>query len=222
MSKSEKFELTCGVIFHIFWPPFPKQVAGKVVFRPPSPPYYELRLSHSGRNDCDIKLTHDAGARWNNLILKQQCRYVTASNGNKIAVLYVNCNREKKFTIIYSHGNAEDLGLIYTPCVQLSAILECDVVAYDYSGYGQSKGTSSEENIYADIEAVWEYTLTFHEHRPENIIVYGKSLGTCPSIDIASKVSCAGVVLVSCFTSGLDAAFPKRRLKCNFFDQFRK
>lgn len=38
------------------------------------------------------------------------------------------------FTIIYSHGNAEDLGINYIMLQQLGFSLKCDVFAYEYPG----------------------------------------------------------------------------------------
>jgi hypothetical protein len=38
------------------------------------------------------------------------------------------------FTIIYSHGNAEDLGINYLALQQLGQQLKCDVFAYEYPG----------------------------------------------------------------------------------------
>ena len=59
-------------------------------------------------------------------------------------------NKHSKYTILYSHGNAEDLGT-------LQGLLEyyqhqgLSVFAYDYEGYGHSEGTPNEANTYRDI-----------------------------------------------------------------------
>lgn len=199
----------------------PKRMTEKIAFVPPSPPYYDLEEIDPDRYDYAFMISPDVDTTGLRHVKRQRSRYVTTSKGNKIAVLYVNCNERNKSTIIYSHGNAVDLGQIHKLCTEFSVMLECDVVAYDYSGYGRSEGRPSEENLYADIQAVWEYTITLHETRPENIILFGQSLGTCPSIDLASKEQCAGVILQSPFTSAFDVACPKRRW-CKNVDQFRK
>jgi hypothetical protein len=41
-----------------------------------------------------------------------------------------------KYTLLYSHGNAEDLGLISSFLSDLARLLQVDVLCYDYSGYG--------------------------------------------------------------------------------------
>ena len=53
-------------------------------------------------------------------------------------------NPSKRYTLLYSHGNAEDLGLISSFLVDLARLLQINVLCYDYSGYGVS---TSEEHV---------------------------------------------------------------------------
>lgn len=57
--------------------------------------------------------------------------------------------------------------------------------------------------------------------RPENVIVYGQSIGTVPSVDLASRYESAAVVLHSPLTSGMRVAFPDTK-KTYCFDAFPK
>jgi hypothetical protein len=41
-------------------------------------------------------------------------------------------------TILFSHGNAEDLGMIFEWFVLVSAELSVNILAYEYDGYGKS------------------------------------------------------------------------------------
>lgn len=61
-----------------------------------------------------------------------------------------------KFTILFSHGNAVDLGQMSSFYLGLAARLGVNIFSYDYSGYGASTGSPSETNVYADIEAAWQ------------------------------------------------------------------
>ncbi|XP_078791796.1 abhydrolase domain containing 17A, depalmitoylase a isoform X3 [Oryzias latipes] len=54
---------------------------------------------------------------------------------------------------------------------------------------------------------------------PENIILYGQSIGTVPTVDLASRFECAAVVLHSPLTSGMRVAFPDTK-KTYCFDAF--
>jgi hypothetical protein len=60
------------------------------------------------------------------------------SRGNKIAALYVD--RKATVTILFSHGNAEDLNSCCDFMHQLSSLLDVNVMGYDFSGYGGSTG----------------------------------------------------------------------------------
>ena len=48
-------------------------------------------------------------------------------------------------------------------------------------------GKPSEKNLYADIEAAWHALRTRMGVSPENIILYGQSIGTVPTVDLASR-----------------------------------
>ncbi|MGH0122235.1 UNVERIFIED_CONTAM: hypothetical protein FKN15_010983 [Acipenser sinensis] len=64
-----------------------------------------------------------------------------------------------------------------------------------------------------------------HQHprrygiRPENVIIYGQSIGTVPSVDLAARYESAAVILHSPLTSGMRVAFPDTR-KTYCFDAF--
>ena len=54
----------------------------------------------------------------------------------------------RRYTLLYSHGNAEDLGLISPFLADLARLLRVDVLCYDYSGYGLSAAEDSVESFY--------------------------------------------------------------------------
>ncbi len=64
-----------------------------------------------------------------------------------------------------------------------------------------SLGTPSEENCYADIDAAYDYLIRKQRLKPEQIVVYGRSLGSGPSCYLASRKAVGGLVLHSPFTS---------------------
>jgi hypothetical protein len=45
---------------------------------------------------------------------------------------------DEGITLLYSHANAEDLGSIYPWCKFLSKMLQVNLFAYDYTGYGMA------------------------------------------------------------------------------------
>ena len=89
--------------------------------------------------------------------------------------------------MLFSHGNAEDIGVNKLFCEWLSEQLSVDIVTYDYSGYGMGTGEPSEKNLYADCTAVYKWMKSALKLRTDNIILYGKSLGTAPTVDVATR-----------------------------------
>lgn len=64
--------------------------------------------------------------------------------------------------------------------------LRCDVLCYDYSGYGLSTGSPSELNFYSDAEAAVEVLRERYGHRDANTLLYGLSLGTVACVKLAA------------------------------------
>jgi hypothetical protein len=104
------------------------------------------------------------------------------------------------YTVLYSHGNGEDLGDVRLRLTQIHA-LGVNVFAYDYRGYGTSQGRASEQAAYQDIDAAYRYLTTTLKQPSNRIIVYGRSVGSGPSIDLATRQAVAGLVVESGFTS---------------------
>ena len=82
-----------------------------------------------------------------------------------------------------------------------------------------SSGKPSEKNLYSDIESAWTALRTQYGVSPENIILYGQSIGTVPTVDLASRYEVAAVVLHSALMSGMRVAFPQTK-RTWFFDAF--
>ena len=104
------------------------------------------------------------------------------------------------FTLIYSHGNGEDLGRVRSRLERLRA-LGFAVFAYDYRGYGTSDGFPAERFVYQDINAAYEYVTQTLQVTPSRVVLYGRSVGSGPSVDLASRKPVSGVILESPFTS---------------------
>ncbi|OQS00364.1 serine protease family S09X [Thraustotheca clavata] len=147
---------------------------------------------------------------------------LATSLSNHIASFYIK-NERAKFTLLFSHGNAEDLGMVYDWFREVSRRLQVSVMAYDYTGYGISAGEPSEEACIADIEAAFAYLVDVKKTPPHLILLYldhlhlryGRSLGTGPTTYLAAKQSklknpVAGVILQSPLLSIYRVAFQFR------------
>lgn len=124
---------------------------------------------------------------------------IPTHNGGKIAAVYL-ANANAKFVILLSHGNGEDLGMLF-PYIREIQRNGFAVLAYDYRGYGQSSGEPSEKNTYADIDAAYQYLINTKHYAPRQIICMGISLGAAVSIELATKKPVAGLILQSPFSS---------------------
>jgi len=118
-------------------------------------------------------------------------------------------------TILYSHGNASDIGAMSMRQSILANMLKANVVVYDYSGYGESGGVASEKNTYYDIQTVYDFCVSdVSDGIPENVIVYGESVGSGPSCHLSSKKIVGGLILHCPFTSGMRVLTQSRALAC--------
>lgn len=145
-------------------------------------------------SDSMIFLPHPSSYQDSAEILK-----ITAVSGKKISAVYLP-NPSAKFTLLVSHGNAEDLG---DDRYWLDSLRHAgfSVFAYDYEGYGTSEGKPSEKACYEDAAAAYEYLAVDLKTAPNRIIIFGRSVGTGPAAYVAAKRPSAGVILQSPFVS---------------------
>lgn len=107
--------------------------------------------------------------------------------------------------MIYFHGNAEDLGLSYEIIDTLRSVLHIHILAVEYPGYGVYSGDPSAETILNDAECVYSFVISLGV-KPEDIILFGRSIGSGPATYLARyrKVGC--LMLMSAYTSIKEAA----------------
>ncbi|HSE49354.1 MAG TPA: alpha/beta hydrolase [Terriglobales bacterium] len=138
------------------------------------------------------------------------------SDGNTISAIYLP-NPQAKFTILYSHGNAEDIGEL-EPLFRELHDAGFAVLGYDYEGYGTSEGAPSEKRTYLDEQAAYDFLVKEQRVPTERVILFGRSVGTGPAIDLAARAPVGGLIVQSGFTSAFRvlARFPLVP-----FDKFR-
>ncbi|TNV78422.1 hypothetical protein FGO68_gene10863 [Halteria grandinella] len=121
-----------------------------------------------------------------------------------IPCLYMPCHNGgggSTKLMIYFHGNAEDLGLSWELLDHLRSSLKMHVLAVEYPGYGIYPGVPTAEKILEDALSVWEYlTLELGVKRTE-IILFGRSLGSGPAIELAAHVNPCALLLMTAYLS---------------------
>ncbi|KZV29614.1 alpha/beta hydrolase domain-containing protein 17C-like [Dorcoceras hygrometricum] len=185
-------------------------VAAKFAFFPPDPPTYEIYRDEGNGKLLMSGLTADKNV---------DVHLLDTKGCNKIVATYWK-HPAGRFTILYSHGNAADLGQMQELFIELRAHLRVNIMSYDYAGYGASSGKPSEFNTYHDIEAVYNCLKNEYGIRQEDVILYGQSVGSGPTLHLASRFQrLRAVVLHSAILSGIRVLY---NVKVTFwFDIFK-
>ena len=103
----------------------------------------------------------------------------------KVRILhFLWCRR----VVIYSHGNAADIGCCIDYMEILGRELDCDFIFYDYEGYGYSGGEARCRNLPRDLRAVYNYARTLF---PATSIYLAGESSTNPFFPIMRSWQCA-------------------------------
>jgi len=132
--------------------------------------------------------------------------WLKTASRERIPAIYIQ-RRDTPLTLLYSHGNAEDLGLILPYLDYMSEQCQCSVFCYEYPGYGMATGSEADEELcYEAIRAAYLYLQDQHFKKPQDIVLFGRSLGSGPTVDLAATLpDLAGCVLQSPLESGIRA-----------------
>jgi pimeloyl-ACP methyl ester carboxylesterase len=156
----------------------------------------------------------DIAAREGELVPKIEDCHFTTSDGLKLHGWYCAPHRKvggelepvpARMVLLWFHGNAGNISHRYD-MIRLLMKIPVNVFIIDYRGFGKSEGAPSEQGLYRDARAAWDYLTSERGLGPERIIIFGKSLGGVPAVDLASKVEAAGLIVQSSFTSASDMA----------------
>nr|CAB3445916.1 unnamed protein product [Digitaria exilis]CAB3449161.1 unnamed protein product [Digitaria exilis] len=154
-------------------------VAARFAFFPPSPPSYGLEQPSPPAASAAAPAAEEGegkekekgvgGGRVVELTGvprkgNVEARRLRTKRGTEVVAMHVR-QPGAKLTLLYSHGNAADLGQMYELFVELSSHLNVNLMGYDYSGYGQSsgKGTADEVVDCSHGRALWELAKVKYE-----------------------------------------------------------
>jgi pimeloyl-ACP methyl ester carboxylesterase len=133
---------------------------------------------------------------------------------------------------LYLHGNGSNVGANVEHAHRFHR-LGLSVFTIDYRGYGKSQGDfPSESQVYEDAQLAWDYLVQQRGVNPNQIYIYGHSLGGAIAIDLAVRhPEAAGLIVEGSFTStramvdfqkGLFWLFPIDWLLTQRFDSLSK
>ncbi|KAK6162195.1 hypothetical protein DH2020_002036 [Rehmannia glutinosa] len=216
------------------------QLAAKFAFFPPTPPTYQVKKRDDGKLVA-VSTTSSLPIAIDDSSL--DVLSIRTKRGNKIVAFYLR-NPYARLTVLYSHGNAADLGQLYDLFVQLKANLRVNLIGsvflsifllLSFSSHFVPKNGGmiilvmelllpSEYDTYADIEAVYECLQTEYGISQEDLILYGQSVGSGPTLHLAAQLPrLRGVVLHSAILSGLRVlCHVKFTLCCDIYKNVNK
>ncbi len=129
---------------------------------------------------------------------------LTAKDGVQISGWFIP-SQSSRAVVLFCHGNGGNISHRLQKIMILNR-LNLDVLIFDYRGYGKSKGRPSENGLYLDAEAVYDYLLNKRKVPPRKIIGYGESLGGAVIAELALRRELGSIIMESSFTSVADMA----------------
>lgn len=115
---------------------------------------------------------------------------------------WLPAEEEEVGVLLYLHGNGINIGANVAHANRFHQI-GFSVLLMDYRGYGLSEGGfPSEEQVYEDAEAMWNYLTQERQISANRIFVYGHSLGGAIAIELATRhPELAGLIIDGSFTA---------------------
>lgn len=144
---------------------------------------------------------------------------IPTANGEHITAVFLE-HSDAKHTILFSHGNAEDLGKV-VPFMRQFYEMGFSVLMYDYRGYGTSEGKASTAHVKQDAEAAYHWLVDEKKIAPRSIIIQGRSLGGGVAVWLASRNECGGLISEESFASAIRVKTHWKILPWDKFDSFR-
>ncbi|MFN2456879.1 MAG: alpha/beta hydrolase [Chitinophagaceae bacterium] len=117
---------------------------------------------------------------------------IPVPEGRNLSVVKFTVDSPVRGVVLYFHGNRQNVERYAKHAHQFTSN-GYEVWTMDYPGFGKSTGKRSEQTIYND--AVLLYNMALHQTIPDNIIIYGKSMGTGVAAQLASVRECRQLIL---------------------------
>jgi hypothetical protein len=102
--------------------------------------------------------------------------------------------------LLWLHGNGETVAGL-APVLRAFQHPHAALLALDYRGYGASTGTPTPANAVLDAGAAIAWLRAHLDVFPDHVVIYGRSAGSGPAVQVAAAYPVAGMVLESAFTS---------------------
>ena len=206
-------------------------IVQKFAYLPPDPPKYKIikeKKEINGKIKEKEEIYFLMKSEKNNVTYKKlrpKCLnisfYQIVKDNTRLPILILTPIFHQPICIIYCQGNSGDLGVSLFECFDISLRTNCVIVTFEYPGYGICKNDEIKESeFYRRIKIVYEYITKILSFKPNQILLYGFSMGTGIAFDLACKKEypVAGLILQSPFLSILRTTYNIKETK--YFDLF--
>lgn len=124
---------------------------------------------------------------------------LSTEDGTVLHGWFVPAGRARQ-ALLFCHGNAGNISH-RLESIALFHRLGLTVLIFDYRGYGRSEGKSTEHGTYLDVAAAWRYLTQTKGFAPQQVVVFGRSLGGAVAAWLASRYQPAALIVESTFSS---------------------
>lgn len=126
-----------------------------------------------------------------------------AADGTRLHGWFFPTEGERLGSVLFLHGNAENISTHFASVAWL-ARGGFDTFVIDYRGYGRSEGVPNLDGLHQDVAAALETLLAMPGVRPEEVVVFGQSLGGAVALtsiaDSPHKDHLAGLIVEGAFS----------------------
>ncbi len=124
-------------------------------------------------------------------------------NNDKYNGWFIKSNEKnsisKNKTIFFFHGNAGNISFCLS---YIKAFYEMgfNILVFDYPSFGFSKGNPNESSCLECASLFYDYLIKTRGVEPNNIVLYGESIGSSIATLLANKFNCKYLIIQSGFT----------------------
>ncbi|MDR1581490.1 MAG: alpha/beta hydrolase [Synergistaceae bacterium] len=124
---------------------------------------------------------------------------LVTSDGVKLSGWYVPAP-EARGTLLFFHGNAGNISH-RLDSIEIFHYLGLSVFIVDYRGYGKSEGRRSIPGVTEDALSAWRYLTEERGISPDDIVMFGRSVGGAIAMQLMRYVTPRALILESTFSS---------------------
>lgn len=146
-----------------------------------------------------------AAGNWQPDLLDVEDVFFHADDGTRLHGWYLPHPEPRRF-VVFFHGNAEHVGQLGGEMDALRANLDASVFVFDYRGYGRSEGEPHEAGLLLDGVAAQRWLARHEGIAPQEITLYGRSLGGGVAVATAASQGARALILDRTFHSMVDVA----------------